>query len=104
MDRHDNPYNLFPKEFFVVRMKHLHPGNSSKHERNNSKYLSYLEVIPRDTSTKEPIEELGFTVIAQCNSKDAPSREKAREILRLKAQVAGEMLGWINHHTSVPAQ
>lgn len=99
MNHHDNQYNLFPKDHFVVRMKHLHPGNSSKKERNNSKYLSYLQVIPRHIATSEPMPELGFTVIAQCNSKDDPSREKAREILRLKAQVAGEFLGWVPNST-----
>jgi len=89
MNKHDNPFNIFPKGQYKAKMVHLHPGNSTKHDRENSKYFSYLKVHPINNPDDVLI------VTAKCSKGDTPNREKAREVLRLKARVMKEAKGWI---------
>lgn len=94
MQNHNNPYEVFPKELFQVTLKHLHPGNSSKSERGNSKYVSHLIVRTKDINGKPYPTAPQFVLTARCSKHDTPSREKAREILTLKAKVVAELKGW----------
>ena len=107
MQRHDNPYNLFPKEKFYVRMIHCAPGMKvrmmegkevildKKKDCDNSKYLSILEVRPRLSNGEVDWDAPVLQVRAKCAAGDTPSRSTARSILRMKAQAAAEVLGWL---------
>lgn len=104
MQKHDNPYNLFPKDKFSVKMVHLYPGKTvvingvekklRKKDCRNSQYYSILTVVPKNEQGS-PDFERGFTVTAKCGPGDTPSREKAREILRLKAREIASYWGWV---------
>ena len=93
MNRHDNPYNLFPRDEYVVHLKHLHPGNSSRKERYNSKYFSHLTVWKRNETGEVNLNDY-IHVYAQCSKDDTPSRSTARAVLRMKAEAAAAAKGW----------
>ena len=88
MNRADDPYSLFPREKFAVRMKHFHPGNSDRETREKADYFSVLTV-------RNLAAESEFSVTAKCHKADNPSREKAREVLRMKAQAVAQERGWL---------
>lgn len=92
MTKHDDPYSLFPKNKFRVKMHHLHPGNSTKKQRGNSQYLSLLYITVLGVNG---IDDYTLKVTAKCAPGDIPNRAKAREILRLKAKAVAETLGLI---------
>lgn len=101
MNKHDNPYNIFPTPQYVVKMIHLHPTNSSKEDRMKSPMRSILKVWRKPVSPNQWLTtevEKHFrpdlVIEARCRPGDTPSRSKAREVLRLKAQTAKELLGW----------
>lgn len=105
MERHDNPYNLFPKEKFQVSMVHMAPGmmvqfagktrTLTKKDCGNAKYLSILRVRRRLPSGGVDWDSPVLQVTAKCNDEDTPCREAARSILRIKAQAQAEVLGWL---------
>ena len=102
MNTFDNPYNIFPTSQYVVKMVHLHPYNSSKEQRRKSPMRSILKVWRKPANNQhewlsKEIEKQfkpDLVVEARCRPGDTPSRSKAREILRLKAQTAKDLLGW----------
>jgi len=91
MKSYDNPYNIFPKEKYHVKLVHLHSGNSTEQQRGKSSYMSLLQVWDKDSRQLGPHLE----ITARCRPGDNPSRAKAREVLRLKAQAAKQALGWV---------
>jgi hypothetical protein len=104
MQKHDNPYNIFPKDKYSVKMVHLFPGKKvvingvektlRKKDCHNSKYYSILTVVPKNTDGSLELDH-GFAVTAKCGPGDSPSREKAREVLRLKAREIASYWGWV---------
>ena len=105
MNRHDNPYNLFPKDKFYVRLHHMAPGmvvkyggttrTLTKKDCGNSKFLSVLEVRPRLPNGEIDWDAAAIHVTAKCSASDTPSREQGRAVLRLKAQAQAEVLGYV---------
>ena len=72
----------------IIRVVHLHPGNSRKRDRKGSKYMTIAKLIG---GTKEKPVELARG-IARCNENDEPSRKVGRECAigrALKAQQMG---------------
>ena len=102
MNTHDNPYNIFPTSQYVVKMIHLHPSNSSVKDRMKSPMRSVLKVWRKPAnqpqewlvSALERHYQPDLVLEARCRPGDTPSRSKAREVLRLKAQAAKDVLGW----------
>lgn len=94
MDRHDNPYNLFDLSKVFVRIRHLHPGNSTKKQRENSKYFSYLEVFKRHPDGTVKWDRPVMFVTAKCAKNDLPSRSVARATLRMKAAAVAQHINW----------
>jgi hypothetical protein len=96
MNKTDNPYNLFPTDEYVVKMIHLHPSNSTSQQRGKSAYRSILKVWKKLNVNFPPRTDVppDIQVEARCRPGDAPSRAKAREILRIKAQAVKEALQW----------
>ena len=93
MNTYDNPYEVFPREHFAVKLIHLHPGNSTLEQRHKSQYVSILEVHTRDRSGNTNVLP-DLTLTARCRKGDQPSRAKGREVLRMKAQAAKDALQW----------
>lgn len=75
-------------EDLLIRVVHLHPGNSSKRDRKGSKYMTIAKLI--GGTKEEPVElARGY---ARCNEYDAPSRKVGREVAigrALKAMSTG---------------
>lgn len=104
MEKHDNPYNLFPKDKYSVKMVHLYPGKTvvingvekklRKTDCNNSVYYSILTVVPKNEDGSLDFEK-SMTVTSKCGPGDTPSRAKAREVLRLKAREIASYWGWV---------
>ncbi len=106
MQKYDNPYDLFPKDKFHVHMVHLMPGKVLEKDSDtgkptrvlgkkacgNSKFMTVLTVKPR-----HPNQYLNgeIKVTAKCGPTDTPSRKVGREVVRMKAQLLAQQLGWI---------
>lgn len=94
MNTYDNPYEVFPREHFAVKLIHLHPGNSTNEQRHKSQYVSILEVHQRNSLDGHTNVLPDLTLTARCRKGDQPSRAKGREVLRIKAQAAKQALRW----------
>jgi hypothetical protein len=59
-------------EGYHLRIKHLHPGNSSRSQRHGHKYMTIAKIYDGPT--------LVAKAKAQCSKQDHPSRALGREI------------------------
>jgi len=59
-----------------VQVVHLHPGNSNKRQRRNSKYRTLVRMTTREGT--------GYCGEARCHKDDVPSRATGRRIAMLR--------------------
>lgn len=64
---------------YKLHVKHLHPANSDKKARHNSKYLTICKVLTKHGNHVT-------TVTSQCSKQDTPSRKLGFELATSRAK------------------